>query len=317
MEKYGKMSENTESEIEFDKIDRKNYAAAIKCIFSKPKTIGGAFCILLRKHDSKMIELVLWTTRSAPNNDEAAPIPSMTWEDFSTKIPSIGPIDKESCEKLKYALKEKLSKDVIDNLFKGYESNVISFTSEVRELFETTLHYLIQLDLEFEPFNQERLKSSGYERDEVPPDTSTEGVTMSQIIAEHIDAQIVNCNAVVDPVNGIAASHLKEGDIVEVVIQTNSTVGALLSDHYAKLNQTPEFPVQNVSISDSGSYVINLIGGEGISCVVKTSSDLKMRAKKGYAYGSPVSGRNVMIVAGFFVTVLVLGVIALIRLLLR
>ena len=315
MEDYEKMSGGAESEVKTDNIDKKNYAAAIKCTFSKPKTIGGAFCILLRKHDSKVIEFVLWTTRS-DSNDEAGLVPAMSWEDFSTKIPSIGPIDRESCEKLKNVLKEKLSRNMIDSLFKGYESNIIAFTSEVRELFETTLHYLIKLDLEFEPFNQERLKSSGYERDDAPSVANTEGVKMSQIIAEHIDSQIVNCNAIVDPVNGIAASQLKEGDIVEVAIQTNSTVGALLSDHYTKLNKAPELTVKNVSISESGSYVINLIADGGITCVVKTSSDLKMRAKEGYGAVS-VSGRKVMIVIGFGAAILILAVAALIRLLIR
>ena len=309
------------TEVEFDSndgingdIDNENYAAAIKCIFSKAKTIRGAFCLLLRSHDSKIIELVLWTTKSASNEDPAFN-QSMNWEDFSWKIPSIGPLDKESCEKLKSALIEKLSKETIDDIFKDPELNVNSFSSKIRELFEGKLYYLIEFYLEFEPFNKKRLKKSGYEREETPSDANAQNVSMTKIMFDQMDSQVLACTAIVDPVNGIAVSKLEEGDIVEVVISTSSTLGALLADHYAKSNKVPEYPVKNVTMSENGAYIINLEGDGGATCVVKTSSDLRLRAKKGYIYESSISGRNLMIIAGVSIVVFILALILLIRLL--
>ena len=319
MEYYEETLGDTEVSLDLNSNDvdvyDNNYSAAIKCIFSKPKTIKGAFCILLRKHDLKVIELVLWTTKNSPNEEyEVNPI--MPWEDFSTKISSIGPIDKESCEKLQIAIKEKLTKEVLEFIFDDPKSNVTAFSSELRELIEINLRYLIKLELEFEPFSQKRLKDSGYERDIAPSNTNTDGVKMSQIIAEQIDTQVVNCTVIVDPVNGIPASRLQKGDLVEVAIQTNSTVGALLADHYAKLHKMPEFPVKEVSISENGSYIINLEADGNIHCVTKISSDLRLRAKKSAFYESSLSKRSIIIVFGVAATAFVL-MVALVRLLLR
>jgi len=321
VENYERASDNDEFEFDIDDdtdddTNEDNYAIAVKCIFGKPKNIMGAFCLLLRRHDSKVIELVLWTTKSI-HSDELELNLTMPWEDFSTKIPSIGPIDKESCDKLKNALKDKLSKVVIDSIFDNHSSNTTSFSSELRVLFETTMRYSIKLDLKFELFHKERLRSSGYEREDSSPNINAENVTMSQIIAEQIDTQIVNCTAIVDPVNGIAASHLKVGDIVKVILQKNSTIGTLLSDHYTRLNKVPAFPVKKVSRTESGVYIISLEADAGVTCVIKTTSDLKLRASRGYDIESSLSGRNLMIILGAGAAVFIIALIALIRLFIR
>ena len=324
MENNEKTPDNTEFESkndmdnDTDNKDKGIYAAAIKCIFDKPKNIMGAFCLLLRKHDSKIVELVLWTTKSSQS--ETGLNLSVPWEDFSTKIPSIGPIDKESCEKLKSALKGKLSREMIGGIFKNLESNETPFSNEIKELIEKNLRYSINFDLKLEPFSQERLKNSGYERDETPSDATetanTENVSMAQIMADSMDKQVISCSGIVDPVNGIAASHLKEGDLVEVVIPTNSTTGMFLLDYYAKLNKTPEFPVRKVSFSENGGYIINLEADGGVTCIVKTSSDLRLRAKRASVAEGSVSGRKLMIIIAAGIAVITLAVIALIKLIL-
>jgi hypothetical protein len=317
MENYGKTSENTEAEVELNSdVNKENYAVAIKCIFNDPKnSIKGAFCFLLRKHDSKMIELVLWTTKSIPK-EEINLLPSMPWEDFSTKTPTIGPIDNVSFEKLQTALKEKFTSEMIKNIFKDYESDLIPFKDDIKETIEGKLHYFINLDLEFEPFSQERLIKSGYERVEASPAKSSENVTMIQIMAEQMNNQQLNCTAIVDPINGIAAMELETGDLVEVVIPTNNPTGVLLSDYYTKLKKTPMFPVKNVSMSDNGSCTVSLEADVGLTCVVKIAGNLKIRGKRVHTYKKSVSKRSLIII-GFSSTIFILILIALIKLLMR
>jgi hypothetical protein len=316
MESYEKTLDFIETEFNIDNTDNATYAAAVKCTFIRPKVIMGAFCVLLRKHDLKIVESVFWTTKFVSVEKVELPT-SFIWEDFLTKIPSIGPIDRESCEKLQITLKNSLSSETIENLFNDNESSTGHFSKVIRENIESRLRYSIKLDLEFEPSSQDRLKSSGYEREKVTISTNTESVSMTQIIAEQIDtSQTINCTAIVDPVNGIAASELRAGDIVEVVIPTNSTIGTLLSDYYARLKKVPAYPVEKTSVSDNGSYIINLLADGGISCVVKAASGLKLRARKCPDENS-ISTRSFMIISGFSMAIFILGVSALIRLLIR
>ena len=313
MENYDETLLNTKSDFNNNK---EIYAASVKCVFVKPKNIRGAFRLLLRRHDSKIIELLLWTTRTVPEEMELEL--SMPSEEFSTKISSIGPVDKQSSEKLSIALREKLTKEIIDSVFEDHESYLASFKDMVKELFEKNLRYAINVDMKFEPFDQERLKKSGYEREEASSNTTVaENVSMSKIMADSMVAQVITCSGIVDPVNGIAASQLKEGDIVEVVLPANSTIGAFLLDYCAKLDKIPEFPVKKVSMSENGAYIIDLEADGNVTCVVKTTSDLRLRAKKGYPLGSSVSGQKLMIIIGAGIAVLVLGLIALITLLVR
>jgi len=318
MEDTEKSSENTKAEVDLNNnLDEVNYAAAVKCLFNEPRNmIRGAFCVLLRIHDQKVIETIFWATKS--KSDEGAGIVlSMPWEEFSTKIPSIGPIDRENCVKLQQALKDKLSREMIENLFKDYESNVVSFSSEIRKLFEEKLHYIIKLDLEIEPFSRQRLQKTGYEREESSTNTNSEKITMTQILSEQIESQIINCTAIVDPVNGIAASEIKTGDFVEVVLPPNNTIGALLSDYYAKIKKIPTYPVKKVSVSDNGSYIIELSADGGLTCVVKLAGNLRIRTKKGYLNESSVSGRTFMIIAGFCAALFILLLIVLIMMLME
>ena len=318
MEDFENAPDNAEFDSNMNNDEEESYAVAVKCIFGKPKNIMGAFCLLLRKRDFKIVELVVWTSRSAAGEGLALNL-FMPWEDFSTKMPSIGPIDKESCEKLKNALKEVLSREMIDNIFKTYSSNPDTFIRDMKELFEATLRYSIKLDLKLELLSQERLKDSGYEREEPQPSSNTnaENVTMSKIIAEQIESQIVYCTAIIDPVNGIAASQLKTGDNVKVVLQKNNAIGTLLSDHYSRINRVPAFPVKEVKKTENGTYVISLEADAGITCVIKTTSDLKLRASTGYEFDGSLSARTILIILGAGVVVFVLALIALIRLLLR
>ena len=303
---------NTESDFN----DGGTYALAIKCVFVKPKNIRGAFRLLLRRHDSKIIELILWTTRDV--SDEVKLEPSMPSEEFSTNISAIGLIDKESSGKLSSALKGKLTKEEISSIFEGQESSLDSFKNEVKELFEKNLRYNINIELEYEPFDKERLKKSGYEQEEAPSsEADAEKVSISQLMVESIATQVVNCAGVVDPVNGIAASQLQKGDIVEVVLPASGAVAVFLSDYCVKLNKTPEYPVKSVEVSENGSYIISLEADGGVTCVVKISSDLRLRAKKGYANETVALGRNLIIIAGVCVTIFVVVMVVLIRLLLR
>ena len=309
--------ENTEAEISSNsEAEEENYAIALKCIFNDSKNnIKGAFCLLLRGYDSKIVELVLWTTKSIPK-EEVKIHPSMPWEEFSTKIPSIGPIDNISFDKLQTAIKDKFSIDMIKNVFKEHESSAAPFNNEIKELIEGKLHYFMNLELEFEPFSQKRLIKSGYEREEPSSSESSENVSMVQIMAEQMDKQRLNCTAVVDPINGIAALDLKAGDLVEVVLPTNNTIGTLLSDYYTKIDKVPTFPVKTVSVSDNGSCMIELEADGGLTCVVKITGNLKIRGKKGYKFKNRISRRNVIII-GFSATVFILVLIALIKLIMR
>ena len=320
MEEIEKTSINTKAEVDLNNDDA-NYAAAVKCIFKEPRNIvKGAFCLLLRKHDNKVIETIFWASKS--KSDEGVELNvSMQWEEFSTKIPSIGPIDREICVKLQQALKDKLSGDMIEDLFVNHESKIVSFSSEIRGLFEEKLHYMIKLDTEFEPFSRKRLIKTGYEREETNTSTNTktntESISMTQIFSEQMESQIINCTAIVDPVNGIAASDLKTGDLVEIVLPTNNTIGALLSDYYAKLKKIPSYPVKKVSVSENGSYIIELDADGGLTCVIKLTSNLRLRTKKGYINNSSVSGRTFIIIAGFCVALFIILLIVLLMMLME
>ena|GEM_PF-2561638 len=298
-----------------------NYSAAVKCLFNEPRNIvKGAFCLILRRHDHRIVETIFWTTKSKSDEGAALSV-SMPWEEFSTKIPSIGPIDREISVKLQQALKDKFSGEMIEDLFNNHKSDVVSLSSEIRGLFEEKLHYMINLDLEFEPFSRQRLIKTGYEREETQTNTSTKtntaNVKMTQMISEQMESQTISCTAIVDPVNGVAASELKKGDLVEVVLPTNNTVGALLSDYYAKLKKTPTYPVKKVSVSDNGSYIIELDADGGLTCVLKLTSNLRLRTKKGYLNQSSVSGRTFTIIAGFCAALFIILLIVLLMMLME
>lgn len=313
------MRDNAKIEFELSSdinVESENFAAAIKCIFNTPQNFTGAFCILLRRHDLKVIEFVLWTTKFTQDDVMELNL-SMTWENFLKKIPSMGPMDNESCLKLKQALKDKLSEEMIGSVLDNPQSNTIPFGSEIRELFESKLHYTLELDLIIEEFSRERLKNSGYEREEVDSDINAESISMLKIMSEHPDSQVIFCTAFVDPLNGIAVSKLKEGDLLEVGLPINNTIGAILSDFYAKSNKIPTFPVKKVSVSDTGSFVIELEGDGGIPCIVKTTSDLRLRGKKGETYENSVSVSSFVIMIGFGITLITLAIVILVMLLMR
>lgn len=265
------MASNNEHEFSFD------YAGALKCSFAEPKgRLKGAFCSIIYKGEARVIETIFWTTKVKSPID--VPV-SLEWEQFSTKIPEIGQLDKENNEKLQAIISQKLTQTEIENLFSA-DNDISPFRESLQLAFEDFLHYGLALEMEFEPFTKERLKAAGYERDTAAAET-TENVSMTDIMLEGIDeTKSITCLPKIDPVNGIAASALQYGDMLEVTVATNTSAGKLIADYYSKRGEEPLFPVEDIKISDSGSVIVVMSVGGGMTGVVKCSGDIKLKGKK-------------------------------------
>lgn len=262
-----------------DDIVQKNeevYAAALKCVFYKTKgDFSGAFCAVLRKHDRRVLELIIWTTKSP---SDIKPSISANWRNFSSQISGIGPIDRESSEKLEKAVINKLEAAGTRTLFLGAEEQK-TFMASLQVEFENALHYEVGIEAEVETFGKAKLQEAGYER-ETPEGTDSE-TKMKDIVIEGLDlTQAIVCTPKIDPINGIAASALKPGDLLDVTISSNTAAGVLVSDYYAKMGIDPILPVSSVTLNELGSYLIVLKVGEDANGVIKATSDLKLKGQQ-------------------------------------
>lgn len=292
-----------------------SYAGALKCIFKVPKgVLSGAFCAIVRAKDEKLVELIFWTTKlRSPSEIDS----SFAWEIFSTQIPEIGQMDKESCDKLKKIVSEKLSSDEIAKLFADGVGEF--FESELKKLFEGFLHYEVELSLVFETFDQERLKTSGYER-ESQSDGANAEVKMSDIVKDGIDTtQDIICIGKIDPVNGIPASKLTQGDLLEVTVPNGTPAGKMIADYYANKGEEPAFPVEKVEPTGIGSFMITLQAGGGLRCIVKTTGDIKLKGIKSSPAGEGIFGlgQKGMMLGGAIALSIIAILIALIIKILR
>jgi hypothetical protein len=252
------------------------FCGALKCYFYTPKRgdIWGAFCFLFNGTTGETLENVFWVTRLlvGPPLDV-----HMGWRELNKAIPSMGVYEKPIGDKLIHSILEIFSPSVRIDLIQSADASMRlnSLSTEIRNSFERTTHYFLELKMAFERVSQQDMVNAGVvssEKEakpaEAPPLEKDE---------KSFAGTLITCLPVIDPVRGTPVSELKPGDVLEVKIQGGIGAGELIQQYLTSMNQDAAFPVLSIEKKDDDkTYVILEISDE-VKGLITVSKDLRLR----------------------------------------
>jgi len=249
---------------------------ALKCYFFTPKRgdIWGAFCFLFNGATGEHMENVFWTTRTLVG--PAIDI-DMPWKSLNKVIPQMGNYEKSLGDKLSVLMLESFPSTARIELCRSADPlEYLSIISgEIRSSFERTTHCFLEFKMSFECMSKQELTSAGVLTKESGPAEPEAHKTESE--KKTLTGALLNCQPVIDPVNGKPVSELKPGDMVEVKIQGGVGAGELIHKYLASTNQDAIFPVDSVEKSDSEKIYIFLSINEEIKGIITVTKDLRLR----------------------------------------
>ncbi|MDR3254415.1 MAG: hypothetical protein LBT31_02455 [Synergistaceae bacterium] len=133
---------------------------------------------------------------------------------------------------------------------------------------------------------------------------------------EEVEDLFISCGAVIDPVSGVPASRLVEGDTVFCRLPESSPFYELCASTIPKFDGVVTGEVTGVKINEFGSAVIAINLSEGISGALKLSSNIAIKTQRRGAAGGQV-GLSAMTRLMLFSILCVVGLLIVIGLLFR
>lgn len=271
-------SSDTIIDEEENPIDDKMTYVAVKGTFFTPKAENaGAFCIIYKGDNGKVIFGELWAIRSntKPNLDV-----SEKWDHFIISMDKIGAYDKDSSAKFSALVLQSLNNNIKEYLYKNISEKEFA-QAEIRKGLENVLRYIVDVEVEAELVGEERAEKGGLLRDKGKEVSSDEVKSEDEInslmgLINTNEFPIV-CMPVIDPVKGCAVSKIKVGDVVYAKIPETNDVSKKVMDFVRLQHMEPAFPVSVVLPLKSGKSAVVLKINEEISGVMNLSSELMLK----------------------------------------
>jgi hypothetical protein len=251
---------------------------ALKCYFYTPKRgdIWGAFCFLFNASTGETIENVFWVTRllTSPPIDV-----HMGWKELNKAIPSMGAYEKTMGDKLINSMLEIFSPSVRIDLCRqdNVSARLVSLSTEIRNSFERTTHYFLELKIAFEQLSRQDMVNAGVLSKEDEEKAKKPDDPTLQESEKSFAGTLITCLPVIDPVRGTPVSELKPGDVLEVKIQGGIGAGELIQQYLNTTNQDAAFPVLTVEKKDDDKTYVLLDINEEVKGLITTSKDLRLR----------------------------------------
>ncbi|MDR1622101.1 MAG: hypothetical protein LBS00_06985 [Synergistaceae bacterium] len=249
---------------------------ALKCYFFTPKRgdIWGAFCFLFNGTTGETLENVFWVTRLliSPPLDV-----NMGWRELNKTIPSMGVYEKALGDKLITTMLEIFPPSVRVELSRSTDAPARAnfLATEIRNAFERTTHYFLELKMTFERLSREDMINAG-----VLSKDGTEATPDNPPVQEEeksFAGTLITCLPVIDPVRGTPVSELVPGDVLEVKIQGGIGAGELIQQYLNSTNQEAVFPVLTVEKKDDDKTYVMLDINEEVKGLITVSKDLRLR----------------------------------------
>ncbi|MDR1978231.1 MAG: hypothetical protein LBQ42_05805 [Synergistaceae bacterium] len=250
---------------------------ALKCYFYTPKRgdIWGAFCFLFNGTTGETMENVFWVTRMlvGPPIDV-----NMGWRELNKAIPSMGVYEKAMGDKLINSMLEIFSPSARIELSQSADASARlgSLSTGIRNSFERTTHYFLELKMAFEHLSRQDMINAG-----VLPKEGEEAKAPDNPAAEKHEKSfagtLITCLPVIDPVRGTPVSELTPGDVLEVKIQGGIGAGELIQQYLNSTNQDAAFPVLTVEKKDDDKTYVVLEINEEVKGLITVSKDLRLR----------------------------------------
>ena len=251
---------------------------ALKCYFYTPKRgdIWGAFCFLFNASTGDTIENVFWVTRllTSPPIDV-----HMGWKELNRAIPSMGAYEKTMGDKLINSMLEIFSPSVRIDLCQhaNVPSRLISLSTDIRNSFERTTHYFLELKMAFEQLSRQDMVNAGVLSKEGEEGAKKPDDPILPESEKSFAGTLIMCLPVIDPVRGTPVSELKPGDVLEVKIQGGIGAGELIQQYLNSMNQDAAFPVLTVEKKDDEKTYVLLEINEEVKGMLTVSKDLRLR----------------------------------------
>ncbi|GHV45588.1 hypothetical protein FACS1894204_05110 [Synergistales bacterium] len=294
--------------------------AVLKAYFFTPKRgdIWGAFCFLFNGSTGDGMESVFWVTRAM-----VGPAIDVTsrWRDLTKSIPAMGPYEKTLSEKLKDTLMEMFTSSARVTLIESpnLEEQTLALGEELRNAFERTTHYFLELKIKLEKLTTQNLLDagvlSGNEGFAHDKSSSKDG----EKTKSSFEGTIVNCLPIVDPVHGKPVSELAPGDMLDVKLEEGAGAGSLVQKYLESTSQDSVFPVESIEANDDKTYIFLTINDE-IRGLITVTKDLRLRvfspeSAGGFKLKFNLDTDNLIFISTVLVSAVVIGFI--IRLLLH
>lgn len=268
---------------------------ALKFTFAPSRgDMGGAFCVIFDGQTGKTVFQVFWLAK--PYGGRVIIEPSKDWRNFVKRLPQLGPLDKEWCDKLQMQLKEILTNEEKRSLFENYtRPKLRQLESIIRRNFEQTSQCVFSAATDAEPVARAELerakvlkplgptpeelarkKREQEEREQ--EELEDEERRKKAKIDGKFEGTLIKCTPVLDPVNGKASSDVMPGDIIGVGIEGDGT-SALVKKFLDENNIEPLFPVDEVKRGDGRTFIYVKISDE-IRGIVTITKDLKIKVKQ-------------------------------------
>ena len=249
----------------------------LKCFFFTPKRgdIWGAFSFLFNGTSGVPMENVFWVTRSLTSSPLDI---NLGWRELNKLIPQMGIYEKAMGDKLVSSLLEVFSFAERMELSRdgGSPEFLDDLGRKIRDTFERTTHYFLDLTLVFEPLAQNSLVEAGVLTDEI---TGVRAAEAAKPVWEQksFAGTLITCLPVIDPVHGKPISELEPGDKVEVKLQGGIGAGELINQFLASAQQDAIFPIFAIEKKEDDRTYILLDINDELKGLVTVSKDLRLR----------------------------------------
>ena len=250
----------------------------LKSYFYTPKRgdIWGAFSLLFDGVSGAVIDNVFWVTRAL----DSAPIDlSMGWQELNKLIPKMGVYEKNMGEKMAVSLMEVFSPSVRVKLCQsgGEDEQMEAITLELRDAFERTTHYFLDMKLMFEPLTPEDLTKAGVPFASGGTDALKKGSSDTDDEEKSFAGTLITCLPVIDPVYGKPVSELAPGDLLEVKLQGGIGASDLIQKFLNTTRQEAVFPVHSIEKKDDEKTYVLLEVNEEVKGLITVTKDLRLR----------------------------------------
>ena len=251
---------------------------ALKCCFYTPKRgdILGAFCLVFSGSSGEVLDNVFWVTRSY---EEISIDIDVGWREMNKRIPEIGPYEKNLGERLLASLLDTFSPHVRMELIRHPDDagQLAIVAEDLRKSFERAAHYFLEFNIALERLARKDLVEAGLLPEEASDGGTKTDSTDSDEEKKSFAGTLIHCLPIIDPVRGKAVSDLEPGDMVEVVIQSNTGAGGLIQQYLTSTKQDAIFPVASVEKKADEKIYIFLTVNEEIKGLITVTKDLRLR----------------------------------------
>lgn len=179
---------------------------------------------------------------------------------------------------------------------KDLERKITYFCSDVLGLSVITFVEMTNVSkedlLSLMPFLEEKLEKENAEAapgEEPEDDNDLDTESLLEKLQEGDEEIFISCEAVLDPISGVAINDLTIGDIVACKLPTTSSLYAMFSNQHPEFDGVIEGEITGMKLNEYGTAVVALKLANGVSGAIKLSG--KVRIKR-FAHSDAIRKRE-------------------------